>query len=351
MESTCILLCLAWRLASLVEFSRLLILDITLCVMSSKQRKREAVTNLRDLAESVGLTPSRKRPDMGRIEFEALCEEVLEKACTPDQRQTAEQAKRHYNASDVLPPLSSLPPLPGAAPADESSQQEGEGEEPVEGDGREGPFRLRSTSCLFTWNSIAFGQVDRDVIWGRFLRFLASLDFVWRWTATMESSLRSNEEGRVHFHAFLEFVKAVDWKGLDLVRFEGSLPNASPTRARGDNQRVVKDEGHFYVWAAKRGTLKVETSGYVPWKDYAIKGAWLDGLWTEHKLDHDTYLAYAAQVRVGFVNRQRQAEAVQERERKAYLRRRRAEVAVRGGGFLSLPTSELIKHASRHHAQ
>jgi len=41
------------------------------------------------------------------------------------------------------------------------------------------------------------------------------------------------------------------------------------------------------------GTLKVATSGYEPWKDYPVKGWWLDSLWSEHKLTHDVYLRYA----------------------------------------------------------
>ena len=71
----------------------------------------------------------------------------------------------------------------------------------------------------------------------------------------------------------------------------------------------------------------METSGYVPWKDYLVKGSWIDSLWTQHKLDHDAYLAYAASVRIGFANRQRQVEAIKEREQKDRLQQRRQQIA------------------------
>ena len=76
------------------------------------------------------------------------------------------------------------------------------------------------------------------------------------------------------------------------------------------------DEGHFYCWAWKIGTVFPETSGYAPWKDYRVNGIWIDHLWTDHKLDHETYLEYATQVRTGYVNRSRQVEAVREKERR-----------------------------------
>ena len=52
-------------------------------------------------------------------------------------------------------------------------------------------------------------------------------------------------------------------------------------------------------------------------------------MWSKHKLAHDVYLAYAAEVRVGFVNREKQVEAVQRMEKRALLQRRQAEVALR----------------------
>ena len=84
-------------------------------------------------------------------------------------------------------------------------------------------------------------------LWSLFLAFLKGLDGVIEWAATVERSLKSKDANRVHLHAFVEFKKAPDWTTLETVRFQGGLPNASPTKARGDNIRVVKNQGHFYA--------------------------------------------------------------------------------------------------------
>ena len=171
-----------------------------------------------------------------------------------------------------------MPPLPGSRPLD--------GEAPS-GPRRE--FRLRSQGCLFTYNSVNIA-VDR---WHGFLTWLGTLEFLLRWIATMERSLRSAQSDRVHLHVFMEFAKSVDWTSLQRVMFMGIKPDAAPCTARGPRLRQALDHGHFYVYANKIGTLEVATSGYVPWQDYPVTGWWLDNLWTERKLDHDVYLEYA----------------------------------------------------------
>jgi hypothetical protein len=72
----------------------------------------------------------------------------------------------------------------------------------------------------------------------------------------------------------------------------------------------------------EEGTVaKVKTSGHEPWENYAVKGSWIDVLWTQQKLSHQVYLSYAAKVRLGFLQRKRQVEAVQEHERhEAFLK-------------------------------
>ncbi len=115
--------------------------------------------------------------------------------------------------------------------------------------------------------------------------------------------LTGNKQKRV---AFLMFGKASDWNSLEKVRFMGPLPNASPPQTRGDNITTVRNQGHCYCWAFKAGTLKDKTSSHEPWADYPVKGSWIDDLWTKHKLDHDTYLDYAARVRDGYVKAPRQ---------------------------------------------
>ena len=87
------------------------------------------------------------------------------------------------------------------------------------------------------------------------------------------------------------------------------------------------NQGHFYAWANKEGTLCVKTSGYEPWEDYEVQGWWLDKLWTQHKLSHSQYIEYAALVRLGFQNRQRQAQSLIDREARRSLEGQQAQVA------------------------
>ena len=293
--------------------------------MAARERKRAAVSGLRDLAEEVGLHVSRRKVDLSGADFDAFHAEVLAACATEDQRRRAEEARSRYCSGP-------LPPLPGAPGADGPASRAGaQLAADVPGGGgaedEQGGFRLRSSSCLFTWNNRSFANCDFRLLWSAFLTFLRGLDFIIEWTATLERSLKSKDADRVHLHAFVEFKKAPDWTTLETMRFQGGLPNASPTHARGDNMRVVKDQGHFYVWAWKEGTQFVDTSGYAPWRDYKVKGVWIDDLWSEHKLSHDVYLDYAAEIRVGYVTRCKAVEAVKARERTQAMQRRRAEVA------------------------
>ena len=198
-----------------------------------------------------------------------------------------------------------------------------------DGQGDQKAFRLRGNCCLFTYNSIEFANMEKNHLWTNFLTWLATLSFLSRWSATMERSTHSADSSRLHLHVFMEFLYAVDWTTLAKVVYLNVHPNAKPTTARGDNQREVMDQGHFYVWADKVGTVFVKTSGYEPWVHYVVKGWWIDQLWTQHKLARSVYVEYAAKVRLGFLTRLRQAEAVVEREKLALLQEKQRIVATR----------------------
>ena len=73
-------------------------------------------------------------------------------------------------------------------------------------------------------------------LWLTFLVFLRGLSFVSRWTATLERSLKSEDSGRLHLHAFMEFHKAPDWETLDKVQFEGICPNREPFKIQASLQ-------------------------------------------------------------------------------------------------------------------
>ena len=283
-----------------------------------KTRKRLAVDALRNIAEDVGMPQSRRRPDLSLAEFEALYVQVVE-ACTPAQTRKADVAWSEYKGPSAV----QLPVLVPAGPCDAAGPVAPAAEEDA------GHFRLRCSSCLFTYNSPRFGDMDKETLWQTFLGFVRSRPFVSQWTATMEHSLQSTMEGRLHLHVFVEFTKAIDWASVTKMVFDGGSPNASPTVARGRDQRAVVDQGHFYVWAWKVGTVFVQSSGHEPWVDYAVKGHWLDDLWAQHKLDHEKYIDYAAAARIGFIMRLKQAQALQEREREARVQVQQRLVADR----------------------
>ncbi|CAJ1392535.1 unnamed protein product [Effrenium voratum] len=123
----------------------------------------------------------------------------------------------------------------------------------------------------------------------------------------MEGSYHSAHEGRVHLHFFAGFHRPVDWTTLRPVIFGGITPNAQPTRARGPRTREAMDQGHFYCYAQKVGTLEVATSNYEPWIHYTVKGC---------------------QVRTGFIGRQRQVEAVQMHKERGRLLEQQAAAEV-----------------------
>ena len=300
---------------------------------NAKSRKRTAVGQLKQLAEEIGVVAVRGRgaSDMNKAEFLQAHQVVAASASTPEHRSRAEHALQLYLGDGVaLPILPTVPALPheasqasgGSAPAPSEADGDSDSEE-----GADKGFRLRSKSCLLTWNSLKFSSVALEWLWSTFLTWLSGLSFIWRWIATAEESLNSKDNGRLHLHAFVEFVTTPDWTSLDKVRFLDTSPNCSPTKARGDNVQTVRDQGHFYCYANKLGTLKVETSQYVPWRDYLVKGHWIDDLWSRHKLSHTVYLEYAANVRLGFVTRCRQVEALREREKASQLVLQREQVA------------------------
>ena len=317
---------------------------------TARQRKRDATGQLRELASELGVSYSARKPDLSKQDFEQLHATVMTALRTPDQRDRAAHAAALFDgdgghAEHSLP---AVPPLPAIAhSAGQPSQQANE--EPVPEDGQ--AFRLRSSACLFTWNNSAYARMVREELWQLFLAFLRSLDFLAQWTATMEMSLKSADQGRLHLHAFVEFRKSPDWTSLDMMKFRNGYPNASPCRARGDNQRQVMDEGHFYCYAWKLGTVYVETSGYVPWKDYRVAGAWIDHLWSDHKLDHDTYLKYAAEVRVGFINRSKQVDAIREREKREHLRLKRNQIAFKLAALRKETKAEVLEMLNAWKAQ
>ena len=126
--------------------------------MAAKERKRAAVSGLRDLAEEVGLQVNRRKADLSGADFDSSHAEVLAACATEDQRRRAEEARSRYCSG---PP----PPVPGAQAAGGPFPRAGvQLATDVPGGGgaedEQGGVRFRSSSCLFTRNSRSFANCD-----------------------------------------------------------------------------------------------------------------------------------------------------------------------------------------------
>ena len=93
---------------------------------SAKQRKRDAVGNLRSLADEVGADAGGRRvADLTATDFDALRGRVAERATTPDQQQRLHAAVAMYRGEGAsgagVPTLPPLPARPSGAAAAEAS--------------------------------------------------------------------------------------------------------------------------------------------------------------------------------------------------------------------------------------
>ena len=205
--------------------------SFVLAAMSAKQqtvqRKREACRYLRDLAAEVGYEfefASHAVLDLKISEFNDAVHGIRLK-CNPEQQGRLELAIGKYNGvaemSEAAPKAAakskaqpaakaktqpkppgkrsrSAPSSPGQrsrsrgptrnpdeAPQGEQAEPPTHSAGPVFGPQPDESFRLRSTTALFTWNSLQIVQAT----FAQFVLWLMSLDFVFRWTAKLEKHL------------------------------------------------------------------------------------------------------------------------------------------------------------------
>ena len=207
-------------------------------------------------------------------------------------------------------------------------------------------WRLRGRSFLLTynWDFLGTGFPDGTVhatsygrLWHLWKEWKAEKKEelqVLQSSSTLELSLDSELEGRAHFHWKVNLKDAVDLTSTQTFAFHGVRPDGKPTlvsvgfgkAARGHNFTEASNRAHFYTWAPKVGTLYKGTN-WRPWKDYRVKGAWLDDLWTDGKLDDATYGSLALQVKVGYESRKRNLQLVVADQRERRVDELVAEVA------------------------
>ena len=83
---------------------------------ANKQRKRNAVGEMKELASEVGCSPKRQL-DLSRDEFESLHSDIAAACRTPEQRKRLESARQMYFACPEPAALPAAPPLPQLAAA------------------------------------------------------------------------------------------------------------------------------------------------------------------------------------------------------------------------------------------
>ena len=206
--------------------------------MSARNRKRHALSDLRVVADELGIAVSRRKVGLSLADFRTLHAQVLVACAIDGQKRRAEDALARF-CSDPLPPLlvatggrgsaSSAPVHIGNAPRRATAAAAPDADDDSDG---LGALRLRSAACLFTLNNSRFADGNLGALWAAYLTFLRGLAFVAQWIATMERSLHFQDHGRVHLHCFVDFKKAVDWNSVEAMRFQNGLPHAYPTRAR-----------------------------------------------------------------------------------------------------------------------
>jgi hypothetical protein len=118
--------------------------------------------------------------------FTAVLRDVEGACASPDQRDKADKIWRMYMGE--LQAVPKLPAIPGAGPSQSSLDTQVTSNNQA---AQSNSFRPRGTSCLFTYNSSQFG-VNLVNTWVRFMLWLESLDFIFRWSATMEEHLGRN---------------------------------------------------------------------------------------------------------------------------------------------------------------
>ena len=179
-------------------------------------------------------------------------------------------------------------------------------------------FRLKARAFMLTFNSQAFSVCS--ILWSAFLSWVKgkAVEFgATEWSATLEESLRSDEKGKAHLHAYFSWAKpgagGVDQRTTDAWVFNGVRPRVDVNfEGRGPQEwlRSVQ-HGHFYVSVAKRGTVNADTN-YQPWvAGWAPEPWWVTKLWRLHKLDHAQYRHLSAQLRDGHDRRKACLEAVE----------------------------------------
>ena len=140
---------------------------------------------------------------------------------------------------------------------------------------------IKDLRCFQKW----VGEFEEFLV-----RRVARLKFPF-WSYVIEVSLKSEEKGRIHIHAYwhtdVDRVDARPFVGThDAWRFQGSKPKIRPNTARGRHCQLFIDRGHFYCQCIKLGHVLCNTN-YPKYEAFVVQQKWVIGLWQRRKVGHE----------------------------------------------------------------
>ena len=111
------------------------------------------------------------------------------------------------------------------------------------------------------------------------------------WSYQFEVSLKSDDKGRVHVHAYwhddsMQSEARLYFGSTEAWSFLGAKPMIRPNMAKGNNARKAIDRGHFYCQCLKVGRMESNTN-FPKHEAFSVEQKWIIALWKQRKLSHD----------------------------------------------------------------
>ena len=230
----------------------------------NRTARENAVKKFNELAEGLGLdtVPVRAKTDDAVALYKSLCKKIA-----PDMLEHLLAAREEYVSHGGTAEL----PEELAQRAQEQQTKQADVDGPVSAHRHVGQsfyepgrtsFRLHSKAFMLTFNSSSFAATW--LCWQSFLAWVKERAQHFKasaWSCTLEKSLASDDQGRVHAHCYFSLHGAqtagIDHATTDEWVFQGSRPRVDAnSENRGPHHWLrAAQHGHFYVWVMKKGTL------------------------------------------------------------------------------------------------
>ena len=213
---------------------------------------------------------------------------------------------------------------------------------------QEKEWRFRAGQLTYNSTAGEWASRDRSVLRGLFDRFLVFIKAALApfnpagTSATLEDSTHSLPH-HVHIHVYAHFKKQFKRSSIDMFVFEGIRPHLEKNTASGNTFEGAVRRGHYYVVVPKIGTF-FEWADYLPFRDYAVEGWWIDNWLKSGKLTRATYLQIAAQITVGFQRRLTDVRAAENYEKQSAVE---AHVAAELDGLGALLPMKMFPEVER----